>query len=125
MVFFKYQYITNPTVSPESHVVAAAQKLAIALQGNIPAGNDTAEELHKVSKLFTKIAMAKNKVAKAKAKCNKVWATQAAQQTSHLPRVEAPIPRVEAPIPRVEAPIPRVTVNLETNSQSTTPMNAN
>jgi hypothetical protein len=24
-VFFKHQYITNPTVSPESHVVAAAQ----------------------------------------------------------------------------------------------------
>jgi hypothetical protein len=36
MVFFKHQYITNPTVSPESHVVAAAQQLTIALQGNIP-----------------------------------------------------------------------------------------
>jgi hypothetical protein len=29
-VFFKHQYITNPTVSPESHVVAAAQQLTIA-----------------------------------------------------------------------------------------------
>jgi hypothetical protein len=38
-VFFKHQYITNPTVSPESHVVAAAQQLTIMLQGNIPAGN--------------------------------------------------------------------------------------
>jgi hypothetical protein len=41
--FFKHQYITNPTVSPESHVVAAAQQLATALQGNIPAGNKTAD----------------------------------------------------------------------------------
>jgi hypothetical protein len=38
-VFFKLQHITNPTVSPESHVVAAAQQLTIALQGNIPTGN--------------------------------------------------------------------------------------
>ncbi len=44
-VFFKHQYITNPTVSPESHVVAAAQQLTIALQGNIPTGNKTAEAL--------------------------------------------------------------------------------
>jgi hypothetical protein len=50
--FFKHQYITNPAVSPESHVVAAAQQLATALKGNIPAGNKTAEALTKVSKLF-------------------------------------------------------------------------
>jgi hypothetical protein len=43
MVFFKHQYITNPTISPESHVVAEAQQLATALKGNIPAGNETAE----------------------------------------------------------------------------------
>jgi hypothetical protein len=59
-------------VSPESQVVAAAQQLMIALQGNIPAGNELAEALQKVSKLFTKIAMANNEVAKAKANCNKV-----------------------------------------------------
>ncbi len=58
-VFFKHQYITNPTVSPESHTVAAAHQLTIALQGNIPTGNKTAEALQKISKLFTKIAMAK------------------------------------------------------------------
>jgi len=52
-VFFKHQYITNPAISPESHVVAAAQQLATALKGNIPAGNKTAEALTKVSKLFT------------------------------------------------------------------------
>jgi hypothetical protein len=68
-VFFKHQYITNPTVSPESHVVAAAQQLATALKGNIPAGNEMAEALKKVSELFTKIAAAKNKTAKAKEQC--------------------------------------------------------
>ena len=71
-VHFKHQYITNPTVSPESHIFAAAQQLATALQGNIPAGNKTAEALKKVSKLFTKIAAAKSKVAKAKAQCSRV-----------------------------------------------------
>jgi hypothetical protein len=94
MVFFKHQYITNPIVSPESHVAAAAQQLTIALQGNIPTGNKTAEALQKVSKLFTKTAMAKNEVAKAKTMRNRVCATQA----MHIPRV---IPRVEMPIPRV------------------------
>jgi hypothetical protein len=53
-VFFKHQYITNPTVSPESLVVAAAQQLATALKGNIPAGNEMAEALKKVSKLSQK-----------------------------------------------------------------------
>ena len=62
--FTHHQYITNPTVSPESHVVAAAQQLAKALQGNIPAGNKPAEALKKVSNLFTKIAAAKSEVAK-------------------------------------------------------------
>jgi hypothetical protein len=65
-VHFKHQYITNPTVSPESHVVAAAQQLATALQGNIPAGNETAEALKQVSDLFTKIAMAKARSQKQK-----------------------------------------------------------
>jgi hypothetical protein len=77
-VFFKHQYITNPTVSPESHVVVAAQQLTTTLKGNIPAGNETAEALKKVSKLFTKIAAAKNKTAKAKGQCNRVRAMPAA-----------------------------------------------
>jgi hypothetical protein len=41
-VIFKHQYITSPMISPESHVVAAAQQLVMALQGNIPADNKTA-----------------------------------------------------------------------------------
>jgi len=87
-VHFKHQYITNLTVSPESHIVAAAQQLATALQGNILAGNETAKGLKKVSYLFTKIAMAKSEVAKATAQCNRVQATPAARQTTHLPRVD-------------------------------------
>ncbi len=82
-------------------MVAEAQQLTIALQGNIPKGNNIAEVLQKVSKLFTKLAMAKNEVAKAKANCNRVFTTQAAQQATHIPRVVAPMPRVETPIPRV------------------------
>ncbi len=67
-VMFKHQYITSQTISPESHVVAAAQQLVMTLQGNIPAGNETAEALTKVSKLFTKIALAKKEVANAKSR---------------------------------------------------------
>ncbi len=74
-VFFKHQYITNPMVSSESHVVAAAQQLATALKGNIPAGNKTSEALKKVSKLFTKIAATKNEAAKAKEQRNRVRVT--------------------------------------------------
>ena len=74
-VYFKHQYITNPTVSPESHVVAAAKQLAMTLQGNIPVGNETAEALKKVNNLFTKFVAAKSKIAKAKAQRNRVQAT--------------------------------------------------
>jgi hypothetical protein len=71
---FKHQYITSPTISPEFHVVVAAQQLVMALQGNIPADNETAEALTKVSELFTKIALAKKEVAKAKEQRNRLQA---------------------------------------------------
>jgi hypothetical protein len=112
-VFFKHQYITNPRVSPESHVVTAAQQLATALKGNIPAGNEMAEALKKVSKLFTNIVTAKNKTAKAKEQCNRVRATPAARQTTYLPRVEASIPRVVAG-PEVDRCIEQIFANLST-----------
>ena len=64
--FFKHQYITNPAISPESHLVAAAQQLATSLKGNIPAGNKTEEAFTKVNKLFTKTAVAKQAAAAAK-----------------------------------------------------------
>jgi hypothetical protein len=77
-VLFKHQYITSPTFSPESHVVAAAQQLITALQGNIPTGNETTEALTRVSKLFTKIALAKKEVAKAKEQRNRLRANPSA-----------------------------------------------
>jgi hypothetical protein len=100
-VVFKHQYTTSPTISPESHVVAAAQQLVMALQGNTPASNKTAEALTKVSKLFTKIALAKKEVAKAKEQRNRLRANPLAQITTHLPRVAVPPPRVDVPVPRV------------------------
>jgi hypothetical protein len=100
-VFFKHQYITNPAVSSESHVVAAAQQLTTALKGNIPAGNETAEALTKVSELFTKIAAAKQSAAVAKKQRNRIRANPTARITTHHPRVAVPPPRVDVPIPRV------------------------
>ncbi len=100
-VVFKHQYITSPMISPESHMVAAAQQLVMALQGNIPAGNKTAEALTKVSELFTKIALAKKEVAKAKEQRNRLRENPSARITTHLPRVAVPPPRVDVPVPRV------------------------
>ncbi len=88
-------------ISPESHVVAAAQQLITALQGNIPAGNETTEALTKVSELFTKIALAKKEVAKAKGQRNRLQVNPLARITTHLPRVAVPPPRVDVPVPRV------------------------
>jgi hypothetical protein len=102
MVFFKHQYITNPVVSPESLVVAAAQQLTTALKENIPTGNETAEALKKVSVLFTKIAEAKAAVAKAKEQRNRLRTHPEARQTIPLPRVTEQNPRVEMSIPRVD-----------------------
>jgi hypothetical protein len=65
-VLFKQEYIASPTISPESHVVTAAQQLVTALQGNIPASNETVEALTRVSESITKIAFTKKEVAKAK-----------------------------------------------------------
>jgi hypothetical protein len=101
-VIFKHQYITNPTISPESHVVTAAQQLATALKGNIPAGNEMAEALKKVSKLFTKIAAAKQAAAAAKVQHNTLRAHPTARMMIHQPQEAVALPRVHVQIPRVE-----------------------
>ncbi len=101
-VFFKHQYITNPTVSPGSLVVAAVQQLTSALKGNILAGNETAEALKRFSKLFTKIAEAKAKIAKAKEQQNRIRTHPDAHCAIPLPRVAEQNPRVELSIPRVD-----------------------
>ncbi len=86
-VFFKHQYITNPTVSTESLVVAAAQQLTSTLKGNILTGNETAEALKKVGELFTKIAEVKANVAKAKEQQNRIHTHPDACRAIPLPRV--------------------------------------
>jgi hypothetical protein len=62
IVLFMHQYITSPMISPEFHMVAAAQQLVTVLRGNIPTGNETAEALTRVSKLFTKKCISKEGV---------------------------------------------------------------
>ena len=99
-VIFQHQYITRPTISPESHVVAAAQQLATALKGNIPAGNHTAEALKKVSQLFTKIALAKQAAAAEKAHRNSPRAHPTARTTTHPQQEDVAPPRVHDQIPR-------------------------
>jgi hypothetical protein len=81
-VFFKHQYITNPTVSPESYVVAAAQQLATALQGNIPAGNETAEALKRLAAYSPKLRRQNTKSQKQRHK-----ATEYAQNQQHAKRL--------------------------------------
>ncbi len=100
--FFKHQYITNPTVSPESLVVAAAQQLTSTLKGNIPMGNETAEALKKVGELFTKIVEVKVNIAKAKEQQNRICTHPDACRAIPLPRVVEQNPRVELSIPRVD-----------------------
>jgi hypothetical protein len=90
-------------ISSESHVVAAAQQLVMALQVNIPTGNETAEALTRVSKLFAKIALAKKEVTKAKEQRNRLRANPSAQSTTHLTRVNVPVPRVAKEPPLIVA----------------------
>ncbi len=87
-VNFKHQYITNPTVSPESLLVVVAQQLTAALKGNIPGGNEMMEGLTKVSKLFTRIAATKQELATAKAQRNMADTTTSVVTT--IPRLEVP-----------------------------------
>ena len=103
-VTFQHQYITNPTLSPESRVVAAAQQLTAALKGNIPLGNETAEALEKVSKLFARITTAKKTAAAAREQRNRIRTHPAARNPTHTPRVAAPPPRVTALEPGVASP---------------------
>jgi hypothetical protein len=121
MVFFKHQYKTNPVVSPESLVVAAAQQLTTALKRNIPAGNETAEALKKVSDLFTKIAEAKAAVAKAKVQRNRLRTYPKARRAIPLPRVAEQNPRVEMAIPRVDETPKADCCVVQTVANQTTP----
>jgi hypothetical protein len=59
-------------------VVVAVQQLVTALRVNIPTGNEMAEALTRVSKLFTKIALAKKEVVKAKEQRKRLQANPSA-----------------------------------------------
>jgi hypothetical protein len=69
-VFFKYQYITNPQVTPKTLFIKVALELTSALKGTVSHNGKTAEVLEKFSKLLTKIAAAKAATARAKEQLN-------------------------------------------------------
>ncbi len=103
-VFFKYQYITNPQITPETLLMKAAAELTSALKGTISRDAETAEALTKVGELFHKIAAAKAATAKAKEQRNQHRTHLTARQAVPLPRVVTgpPVPPV-VPLPRVPA----------------------
>ena len=111
-VYFRNKYITMPTMSPESHVVEAAQRLTTALKGNIPANSETAVGLTKLGELFSQIATAKAAAAAKQLELANDRQTirmhPTPSATVPVPRVEVPIPRVAAAIPITMAPVPRV-----------------
>ncbi len=100
-VFFKYQYITNPKVSPKTMVIQATQRLTSALQGNVAPETKAAEALWRVSKLFTKIMLAKASAAKAKEQQNRLQTHPEACGATPFPKVAEPNPRLEISLPRV------------------------
>ncbi len=89
-VFFKHQYTTNPKVSSKTMVIQAVQQWTSALQGNVVPETEAAEALPRVSKLFTKIALAKASAAKAKEKQNQLQTHPEARRATPFPRVAEP-----------------------------------
>ncbi len=118
MVAFQHQYITNPTVSPESHVMAAAQQITTSFKGNLPMGNETVEALTTASTLFAKIAAAKLVAAVTKEQHNKLRTYPAARKT-----LESPPPSETMPLPRMgttpTVPKPRVAASTQVDCRIT------
>ena len=113
-VHFEHKYITNPEISPKSHVVATAQQLTIALKGNIPAGNKTLEGLKKLSEIFNKIATAKAEVAALRAqqaidrRTIRLYLGTDPVTAMIEPQTEVAAPRVSQTTAREKAVVPRV-----------------
>ena len=85
-MFLKHKYLTNPEITPEDEVVAAAQILTQIIKGNIAGESEEIEALEKVAEVFETIA--KRKSLKQKEKLNN-------EQTIRLPtRTNALSPRV-------------------------------
>ena len=101
---FKHIYLTNPTVTPEDVVVAAAQQLTQVTKGTSLQGNEQLYQLKVVSEMSNKIANAKTKTAKqGPVKNNGIQRTTEEEEASSSRADEASIPRVaKAQPPRVE-----------------------
>ena len=54
-VFFKHKYLTNPEVTPEDKVVAAAQILTQAMKGNLTGESEEMEALEKWQKFLRRL----------------------------------------------------------------------
>ena len=54
--FYKYKYLTNPEITPEDKVVAAAQILTQTIKGNVTGESEEMEALGKVAECFETIA---------------------------------------------------------------------
>jgi hypothetical protein len=106
-VFFKYQYITNPQLTPETLVLKAAAELTSALKGTVSCKTDTSEALAKVGDLFHKIAETKTATARAKGQQNTHRTQPNARRVMSLPRVLiTPPTQLAVPLPRVQAAPP-------------------
>ncbi len=106
-MFFKYQYITNPQLTPETLVLKGALELTSALKGMVLHEAETADALARVSELFHKIAEAKA----AKVKAIEQWNTHRthpnARRAVPLLRVLIDPPTQTAvSLPRVQAAPP-------------------
>ena len=94
MVFFKHKYLTNPDVTPEDKVIAAAQILTQTMKVNLTGKCKEMEALENVADIFETVA--KIKAQEQKQKHNE-------EHAIILPRgVDAQSPRVDAHSPRVE-----------------------
>ena len=89
-VFFKHRYLTQPIVSPEDTIVAAAQQLTTALKGNA--------KDHKELEALTKVADLSEEIARDKAEIvrkGQLTSNGIQQYAEASPRVEENVsPRV-------------------------------
>ena len=65
-VFFKLKYLTNPKITLEDKVVAAAQILTQTMEGNVTGESEEMEALEKVAKTFETNANRKSRKEKEK-----------------------------------------------------------
>ena len=104
---FKHKYLTNPEITPEDKLVAAAQILTQTIKGNVTGESEEMEALEKVAEIFETIANRKSRKKKEKTITNiqldcqdapmhylQGWPKQMCKMKEK--RVEEPPPRVDA-----------------------------